>query len=101
GCVVARPLAEGSLWCELVVMEEPGEDDLGRGGDRKLGHRIDDHLVGLADDAAGPVVLGYALRHLERRGDEQGRLAADDHRDGAGLLALEVRVAELAAVLAR
>ena len=98
--VVARPLAERPLGQLLVVMEIPDEHDLRGGGDRQLGDRVDHDLVRLAADPTGPVVLGYALRHLERRGDEQQRLDAADDRDRAGLAALEIGVAELPPVLA-
>ncbi len=98
--VVAGPLPEGALGRDVVVPQEAREDDLGVRRDRQLRDGVDDHLVGLAADAADPVVLGHPLGHLERGRDEEERVDAADDGDRAGLAALEVLVAELPAVLA-
>ena len=98
--VVPGPLAERAFGQRLVVVEEAREHDLRRRRHGQPGDRLGDDRIRLAADPAGPVVLARALRHFERRRDEQERVHAAHDEDRAGLLALEVRVAELAAVLA-
>ena len=80
-------------------MEEALDHDLGVRRDRQAGDRRLDDLVRLAADRASEVVLRHAVGDLEARRDEEERLAPDDERDRARLLALEVLVAELAPVL--
>src|SRR5207249_6738958 len=71
-------------------MEEALDHDLGVRRDRQAGDRRLDDLVRLAADLASEVVLRHAVGDLEARRDEEERLAPDDERDRARLLALAV-----------
>ena len=101
GCVVAGPFAKGSFDLALVRIDPALHHDLGIRGDRKPGDGALHDAIRGAADAAGPVVLGRAVRDLGAGREEEERIAPGAEGQRHLLLAREPLVAMLATVLAR
>src|SRR2546422_69874 len=99
--VIAQPFAVRPFAMPLDRIHEALDRDLGPCRDGKPGVLATHDLDRLAAHPAGPRQLRLPVREpLGARGHEEERVTADDDHDRAALLALEVFLADEAAVLA-
>src|SRR5205823_9445410 len=96
---VAGPFAEGTLGHLVGAVGVALDDDLRVDRDRQTGDRSGHDAIRRAAHAAGPVVLGDAVRDLGAGSEEEERVTAGDERDRHLLAAREPLVAMLATVL--